>query len=92
MLHVSFVVGAEGCGEGRREKALNKEDDPFASLNVEEDVMESLKDDLQMMKEKLHENYGMAAEEPVVHELIPFFGFPHGTKYNMDFTLPFRGR
>ena len=27
--------------------------------------MESLKDDLEMMKEKFHENYGMAAEELV---------------------------
>ena len=45
------------------EKALNAEDDPFTSLDVEEDVMESLKDDLEMMKEKFHENYGMATEE-----------------------------
>ena len=44
------------------EKALNDEDDPFSSLDVEEDVMESLKDDLEMMKEKFHENYGMTAE------------------------------
>ena len=59
MLHVlailvSFVVGAEGCGEGRREKALNNENEPFASLNFEENAMESLRDDLEMMKEKLH--------------------------------------
>ena len=47
------------------EKALYDEDDPFASLDVEEDVMESLKDDIEMMKEKFHENYGMAAEELV---------------------------
>ena len=41
------------------EKALNDEGDPFTSLDIEEDVMESLKDDLEMIKEKFHENYGM---------------------------------
>ena len=39
------------------EKALNDEDDPFASLDVEEDVMENLKDDFEMIKEKSHEKY-----------------------------------
>ena len=52
-----------GISEISMEKALNDEDDPFASLHVEEDVMESLKDDLEMMKEKFHENYGTTAEE-----------------------------
>ena len=47
------------------EKALNNEDNPFASLDVEEDLVESLKDDLEMMKEKFHENYGMSAEKLV---------------------------
>ena len=51
--------------EKSMEKALNDEDDRFASLNVEDDVIESLKDDLEMMKETLHENYGMTAEELV---------------------------
>ena len=46
-------------------KDINDEDDPFASLDGEEDVMESLKDDLEMMKERFHENYGMMAEELV---------------------------
>ena len=32
-------------------------------LDVEEDVIESLKDDLEMMKEKFYENYGVVAEE-----------------------------
>ena len=42
------------------EKALNDEEDSFTSLDVEEDLIESLKDDLEMMmKEKFHENYGM---------------------------------
>ena len=43
------------------EKTLNYEDDPFASLDVEGDVMGSLKDDHEM-KERFHENYGMTAE------------------------------
>ena len=47
------------------EKDLNDMDDPFASLDVEKNVMESLKDDLETMKEKLHENYCMTAEELV---------------------------
>ena len=34
-------------------------------MNVEEDVMESLKDDLEMMKEKFHESYGRTVEELV---------------------------
>ena len=56
-------------------KTLNDEDDPFASLDVEEHLMESLKDDLQMMKKKLHENYGMTAEELVDIDFeIPVFG------------------
>ena len=46
-------------------KDINDEDDPFASLEGEEDVRESLKDDLEMMKERFHENYGMMAEELV---------------------------
>ena len=41
------------------EKALNDEGDPLTSLDIGEDVMESLKDDLEMIKEKFHENYGM---------------------------------
>ena len=51
--------------EKSMQKALNDEDDPFATLDVEEDVMENLKDDLEMMKEKCNENYGMTAEELV---------------------------
>ena len=47
------------------QKILNDEDNPFHSLDVEEDVMERLKDDLEIMKEKFHENYGMTAEELV---------------------------
>ena len=52
-----------GISEKLMEKVLNDEDDPFASLDVEEDVMESLKNNLEMMKGKFHENYGMRAEE-----------------------------
>ena len=47
------------------EKDFNDMDDPFASLDVEKNVMESLKDDLETRKEKLHENYSMTAEELV---------------------------
>ena len=32
-------------------------------MDVEEDVIESLKDDFEMMKEKTNENYGVTAEE-----------------------------
>ena len=32
-------------------------------MDVEEDVIESLKDDFEMMKEKTNENYGVMAEE-----------------------------
>ena len=46
-------------------KDINDEDDPFAGLDGEEDVMKGLKDDLEMMKEKFHENYVMMAEELV---------------------------
>ena len=44
-------------------EGFKDENDPFASLNVEEELMESLKDDLDMMKDKSHENYGIKAEE-----------------------------
>ena len=44
-------------------EGFKDENDPFASLNVEDEVMESLKDDLDMMKDKSHENYGIKAEE-----------------------------
>ena len=54
-----------GISEKSMEKDLNDMDDPFASLDVEKNVMESLKDDLETMKEKLHENYSMTAEELV---------------------------
>ena len=47
------------------EKTLNNEDDSFTNLDVEEDVMESLKGNIEMMKEKFQENYGMTVEELV---------------------------
>ena len=52
-----------GISEKSMERVLNDEYDLFTSLDVEEGAMESLKDDLKMMKEKFHENYGMTAEE-----------------------------
>ena len=45
------------------EKTLNDQDDPFACLDVEEDVIESLNDDFEMIKEKSHEKYDMTSEE-----------------------------
>ena len=47
------------------EKPWNDEVNPFANLNVLEDEMESMKDDLEMMKEKFHEDYGMTSKELV---------------------------
>lgn len=44
------------------EKFLNYDADPFASFNIEKNVMGNLRDDLEMMKEQLHKNYGMVAE------------------------------
>ena len=58
------------------EKDLNDIDDPFPSLDVEKNVMESLKDDLETRKEKLTENYSMMAEELVD---IDFEIFAFGT-------------
>ena len=52
-----------GISEKTMEKALNDEDYPFSSSDVEEDVMDSLKDDPEMTKEKVQENYGMSAKE-----------------------------
>ena len=46
-------------------KALNDEGDPLDSLDAEEDVMASLRVDIEMMKEKFHENYSMTTEELV---------------------------
>ena len=44
-----------GISEKSKEKALNDEGDPLAGLDVEENVMESLIDDLELIKEKFHE-------------------------------------
>ena len=44
-----------GISEKLMKKALNDEDVLFASLNAEEDVMESLKYNLRKMKKKSHE-------------------------------------
>ena len=63
-----------GISEKSTEKALNDEGDPFASLDAEEDVMESLRDDLEMMKEKLHENYGMTITVLEDYSLLSNFG------------------
>ena len=54
-----------GTSEKSMEKALDDEGELFAGLDVEKDVMESLKDDLEMINEKFHEKYGMMATELV---------------------------
>ena len=54
-----------GISEVSMERALNDDDDPFASLDVEEDVMEDLKNDLEVMKEKFNMNFELTAEELV---------------------------
>ena len=54
-----------GISEVSLEGALNDDNDPFASLDVEEDVMEDLKNDLEVMKEKFNMNFEMTAEELV---------------------------
>ena len=54
-----------GISEKSAEKALNDEDDPFANLDVEEDVIEELRGDFQVMKEKVNVNFELTAEELV---------------------------
>ena len=54
-----------GISEVSMERALNDDDDPFASLDVEEDVMEDLKNDLEVMKEKFNMNFELTAQELV---------------------------
>ena len=54
-----------GISEVSMERAINDDDDPFASLDVEEDVMEDLKNDLEVRKEKFNMNFEWTAEEPV---------------------------
>ena len=47
------------------ERASNDDDDPFASLDVEEDVIEDLKNDLEVKKEKFNMTFELTAEELV---------------------------
>ena len=47
------------------ERALNDEDDPFADLEVEENVVNDLEEDLATMKDKFRVDYKMTAEELV---------------------------
>ena len=47
------------------ERALNDDDDPFASLDVEENVMEDLENDLEVTKEKFKMNLKLTVEELV---------------------------
>ena len=54
-----------GISEVSVERALNDDDDSFASLDVEEDVMENSKNDLEVMKEKFNMNFELTAKELV---------------------------
>ena len=75
-----------GISEKSMEKALNDVDDPFASLDVEENVVESLKDDLEVMNKKFRQNYGTTAEE-LVH--IGFKIFVTSTSSDADIIASF---
>ena len=76
-----------GISEVSLERALN--DDPFASLDVEEDVMEDLKNDLEVMKEKFNMNFELTAEELVD---IDFEIFVTGTVSDADIIVKVTGR
>ena len=55
-----------GISEVSMERILNDDnDDPFTSLDVEENIMEDLKNDLEVMKEKFNMNFELTAEELV---------------------------
>ena len=54
-----------GISEVSMKRALNDDDEPFASLDVEKDVMEDLKNDLEVMKEKFNKNFELTAAEVV---------------------------
>ena len=71
------------------ERALNDDDDPFASLDVEEDVMKDLKNDLEVMKEKFNMNFELNAEELVD---IYFEISVTGTVYDADIIAEVTGR
>ena len=75
-----------GNSEVSLERALN--DDPFASLDVEEDVMEDLKNDLEVMKEKFNMNFELTAEELVD---IDFEIFVTGTVSDADIIAKVTG-
>ena len=78
-----------GISEVSMERALTDDDDPFASLDVEEDVMEDLKNDLEVMKEKFNMKFELSAEELVD---IDFEISVTGTAYNADIIAEVTGR
>ena len=51
--------------KGIERALIDDDDDTFASLDVKEDVMEDLKNDLEVMKEKFNMNFELTAEELV---------------------------
>ena len=78
-----------GISEVSMERALNDDDDPFVSLDVEEDVMEDLKNDLEVMKEKFNMNFELTAEELVD---IDFEISVTGTVSDVDIIAEVTGR
>ena len=78
-----------GISEVSMERALNDDDDPLASLDVEEDVMEDLRNDLEVMKEKLNMNFELTAEELVD---IDFEISVTGTESDADIIAEVTGR
>ena len=78
-----------GISEVSMERVLNDDDDPFASLDVEEDFMEDLKNDIEVMKEKFNMNFELTAEELVD---IDFEISVTGTVSDADITAEVTGR
>ena len=51
------------------ERAINDEDDPFRGLDTEEDVMENVKDDLDLLMTKFNVDFDITADELVDMDL-----------------------
>ena len=79
-----------GISEVSMERILNDDDDdPFTSLDVEENIMEDLKNDLEVMKEKFNMNFELTAEELVD---IDFEISVTGTASDADIIAKVTGR
>ena len=58
-----------GISDETVERAINDEDDPFRGLDIEEDVMENLKDDLDLLMTKFNVDFDITADELVDMDL-----------------------